>query len=273
MKSLAPRPARRAGSAGPAGSWHPAASARDLVAVPFPHRDAVPEADMPDHDPDAPDSPEDDSGAASRLASPALKLVVGGARAHDGDDGDGDDPLDDPDRWAHAVARDQDREAFARLFTSVGPRLKAWLVRSGSTADVADEIVQDTFVVFWRKAAMFDASRCGVGGWLFAIARNLRIDRHRSRCDAWVALDDETMAALPDPEEPVEDRLTSRQRETHVRAALAQLPPEDREYLQWSYFDEKPHSLIARDLGIPLGTVKTRIRRAATRLRQLLERA
>jgi RNA polymerase sigma-70 factor (ECF subfamily) len=193
--------------------------------------------------------------------TPALRLVVD--RTHPDDERH--------DRLARAVAADRDRAAFAQLFEALGPRLKAWLVRSGSSPEVADDIVQDAFVILWRKADLFDERRAGVGGWLYAIARNLRIDRHRSHSDAWLSLDDDPVSDLADPEPPVEDRITARQRVVHLRDALARLGSEDRQYLHWSFFDEKSHSDIASDLGIPLGTVKTRIRRAASRLRQFLE--
>jgi RNA polymerase sigma-70 factor (ECF subfamily) len=175
------------------------------------------------------------------------------------------------DRLARAVAVDRDHQAFAQLFASLAPRLKGWLVRSGSSAEVADELVQDTFVVLWRKAAMFDERRSGVGGWLYAIARNLRIDRHRCKSEAWLSLDDDMMSTLADPATPIEEGLAARRSAAHLREALARLRSDERQFLHWSFYDERSHADIARDLGVPLGTVKTRIRRAAAKLRQFLE--
>ena len=78
-----------------------------------------------------------------------------------------------------AVAVSQDRAAFATLFEHFAPRVKTFLQRSGVTEASADELAQETLLIVWRKAALFDPSTAGAVAWIFTIARNIRIDAHR----------------------------------------------------------------------------------------------
>ena len=82
-----------------------------------------------------------------------------------------------------AVATSGDRQAFAVLFKHFAPRVATYLVRGGTPAATAEELAQETMVALWRKAASFDPARAGVSTWVFTIARNLRIDRHRRQGD------------------------------------------------------------------------------------------
>ena len=168
-----------------------------------------------------------------------------------------------------------DRQAFAVLFKHFAPRVTAYLVRAGSAPAQAEELAQEAMVTLWRKAASFDAARAGVSTWVFTIARNLRIDRHRRD---GAALDGDDSRALDlddhdaaDPAPTPDDRLGTRQREERIRAALRCLSREQATIVQLSYFAEQPHSSIARELALPLGTVKSRIRLAMGNLRRLLE--
>ena len=175
------------------------------------------------------------------------------------------------DAWMLAVACHQDRGAFERLFGHFAPRLKSWLIRTGSAPESVDDLVQDTFVLLWRKAEQFDPDRARVAAWLFTIARNLRIDRHRGAGAAWLALENAPLDELADPAVSAEDRLAQARISRDVRSALAQLNSEQRTLVQLSFYEDKSHSTIATELSLPLGTVKTRLRAAAARLRQLLE--
>jgi RNA polymerase sigma factor (sigma-70 family) len=173
-----------------------------------------------------------------------------------------------------AVARHGDRAAFAALFRALAPRVKGFLVRSGADAGVAEDLTQETLVLVWRKASAFDASRAGVSTWVFTIARNLWIDQCRRSLhpaalpqqSAWLA-DLADCAPANDDDEP----LLGEQRRQHLRAVLASLPPEQAEAVQLAYFNDVTHEHIATTLGIPLGTVKSRIRLAIAALRQRLD--
>jgi RNA polymerase sigma-70 factor (ECF subfamily) len=180
---------------------------------------------------------------------------------------------DDFNAWMAAVAEAGDRQAFAALFKHFAPRLKGYLMRAGTPAERAEELVQETMVQLWRRASTFDPARATLSTWIYTIARNLRIDQLRRTagdlCEGEEPWDADQQPA--DAHLPPEDFLQATQREQGVRRALAELPPEQSLVLQLSFFEERPHAIIARDLGIPLGTVKSRIRLAVAQLRRKLD--
>jgi len=176
--------------------------------------------------------------------------------------------------WMRAVATRADRQAFAALFKHFAPRIKGYLVGSGSAGPLAEELTQETMVALWRKAASFDPQRAGLSTWIFTIARNLRIDHQRhaalgagnDRPNDWDA-DQQPADARAAPE----DMVLLAQRAQGIQRALRELPDEQCRVLRMSYFEDQTHTDIARELGLPLGTVKSRIRLAVTQLRQLLD--
>ena len=168
-----------------------------------------------------------------------------------------------------AIARDADRASFAELFTAFAPRVKAYLLRLGATHAQAEEWVQDTFLTVWRKAAYFDPARAGAATWIFTIARNLRIDGVRR--DRRGTLSDDPFEQPPPP--PADDVMSAHERDERVREALQDLSHDQVEVVRLSFFEDKPHSQIADELGLPLGTVKSRLRLAMIRLRHALEDA
>lgn len=169
-----------------------------------------------------------------------------------------------------AVARKQDRNAFARLFGYFAPRVKSFLLRSGLADSAAEEVTQEVMIAVWRKASYFDPHKAGASTWVFTIARNQRIDRLRRTRSL-------TADRLPDPSDESEmppsgeDIAIVAEREEGVRKALESLPIDQSTIVRLSFFAEKPHAEIARELGIPLGTVKSRVRLALNRLRILLD--
>ena len=174
---------------------------------------------------------------------------------------------DDHDRLIVAVAQLRDRDAFARLFQHFAPRLKAYLIRAGATDAAAEEFAQDAMLTVWRKADLFDCARAGAATWIFTIARNRRLDVLRK--DARAPLLD--LAPPPeDPERP-DDLLEDADEARRLRSALKELSMDQAELLRLSFFLEQPHSEIAERLGLPLGTVKSRIRKAMMKLRTILQ--
>ncbi|OJU70054.1 MAG: RNA polymerase subunit sigma [Rhizobiales bacterium 63-7] len=164
------------------------------------------------------------------------------------------------------VAQRRDRQAFALLFRYFGPRLKTFFLRWTPSSAAAEDLVQETMLTVWRKASYFDAGRAGVATWIFTIARNIRIDHLRRQRDP--------LSLQPEPDiapETVEDGVLGAERDARVRSALTALSPEQQTIIRLSYFSEKSQTEIADELGIPLGTVKSRTRLAMNRLRALLE--
>jgi RNA polymerase sigma-70 factor (ECF subfamily) len=169
------------------------------------------------------------------------------------------------------VAAERDREAFAVLFDHYAPRLSTYLQRLGADPAAAEEIAQDSMIALWRKAELFDPAKSSVGTWLYRIARNRRIDLLRRSRGVTIDIDD---AVPPVDETPAPDeQLGARQRETLVRHAMTGLPPEQLKLVRLAFFEGRSHSEIAESTGLPLGTVKSRIRLAFTRLRRSLEAA
>jgi RNA polymerase sigma factor (sigma-70 family) len=167
-----------------------------------------------------------------------------------------------------AVAERADRGAFAILFGHFAPRVKSYLLRLGAPPEAAEELAQETLLTVWRRAASYDPNRAAASTWIFTIARNLRIDLIRRERRPLMA---EDPSLVPEPEPAPDNAAIAAQQETRIAAALKQLPPDQAEVIRLSYFADQPHSEIALSLKLPLGTVKSRVRLAMMRLRQLLD--
>lgn len=165
------------------------------------------------------------------------------------------------------IAERGDREAFARLFTHFAPRVKSYLIRLGARPEAAEELAQDTLLTVWRRAGAFDPGRAAASTWIFTIARNLRIDLARREARANVP--DDPSNAPPAPEAP-DAAMSASQEEVRIGLALSALPPEQAQVIALAFYGDKPHSQIAAELGLPLGTVKSRLRLAMGRLRGVL---
>jgi RNA polymerase sigma-70 factor (ECF subfamily) len=167
-----------------------------------------------------------------------------------------------------AVAARRDRDAFARLFKHFAPRLKGFGLRRGTDAASSEELAQETMLTVWRKAETFDPNRATVSTWIFTIVRNKRIDLFRREGHPEADLAEAAEKAYEGPAADDEvDRVRSSET---LRAALRVLPVEQFDVLQKAFFEDKSHSVIAAELGLPLGTVKSRIRLALARLRGAL---
>lgn len=182
-------------------------------------------------------------------------------------------PVTEPAKEMDAQTKDllavrdlRDRAAFARLFDYFAPRLKAMMLRAGLRDGSAEDVVQDVMLSVWHKAAQFDPHRAEAAGWIYRIARNRRIDLARRRPLS-------QPEDLPEPEslEPDATQIIGLQQEAlHLAEALDRLAPEQAEALRAAYFDDIPHSHISEIQGLPLGTIKSRIRLGLNRLRHEL---
>ena len=167
-----------------------------------------------------------------------------------------------------SVGKTQSRQDFIALFSHFAPRIKSYMIKGGMTASDADELAQEAMVSVWRKAALYDPAKAAASTWIFTIARNLRIDalRRRKGIGTAITLDDlPTLAAQGEQPDDALDRMTESKALT---AALKSLPSEQAELIHKAFFEEKTHNDIAQESGLPLGTVKSRIRLALDRLRR-----
>lgn len=166
------------------------------------------------------------------------------------------------------VAEHRDRAAFAVLFRHFAPRLKGFGLRRGVDAAAAEELAQETMLTVWRKADTFDPTKATVSTWIFTIVRNKRIDLFRREGYPEVELsevDDQSDEAMGP-----EQAMDAGQQQSAVRLAMESLPPEQLKIIKMAFFEEKSHSEIAAELKLPLGTVKSRIRLAVTRMRGVI---
>jgi len=166
------------------------------------------------------------------------------------------------------VASKRDRQAFASLFRHFAPRLKAFGMRQGSDPAAAEELVQEAMLSVWRKADTFDRSRATAATWVFTIVRNKRIDMFRRENRPEIALDEapERASEADGPDRSLEVEQTG----GAIRAALGVLSADQLTVIHKAFFEDKSHSVIAEELGWPLGTVKSRIRLALGRLRSVV---
>lgn len=175
----------------------------------------------------------------------------------------------DFDHCVTRIAQDGDREAFVMLFDHYAPRVKALLVRTGSSPPAAEELAQETLLMVWRKAHQFDPGRASAAAWIFTIARNLRIDSIR-RADRAVYAEDQAPPG-DDPAQP-DAILSGVQDGARVRAAMRSLNPDQAQAIEMAFFHEQTHTQISEVLGVPLGTIKARIRFGMMKLRAIIER-
>lgn len=172
-------------------------------------------------------------------------------------------------RLAEAVAARRDQAAFAELFDYFAPRIKSYLQRLGMQPGLAEELTQEVMIVLWHKAGLFDPAKSSLSTWLFRVARNRRIDALRR--DKSALLDADDPALQPSQPQAADDLVDAEERDERVRKAMLDLPEEQAVLVRQAFFLGRSHSQIADDTGLPLGTVKSRIRLAFARLRRSLE--
>ncbi len=177
--------------------------------------------------------------------------------------------------WVGLVERmaTGDQEALARLYDETSGIIHALALRILRAKEDAEEAVLDAYSKAWRLSGSFDSSRGSVMTWLIMMTRTIAIDRIRAgatRADRTESLDEPIHQAPSGDLDPELQALFEQQR-VRVRAALGKLPEEQRTAIELAFFGGFSHSELAEKLGVPLGTVKTRVRLGLARLRGYLE--
>ncbi|ALA82520.1 sigma-70 family RNA polymerase sigma factor [Stenotrophomonas maltophilia] len=176
-------------------------------------------------------------------------------------------PSSEPTNWAgdmDRVARLRDRDCFMRIYDHFMPRLCVYLRGLGAPDAVAEELAQECLLRLWLRAADYDAAQGALSTWLYRIARNLHIDRVR-RERSWL----QVQAAVEDAATvDMIERSSAEQfaDQARLRQRINELPAVQARLVRMSYFEAKSHSEIAEALGMPLGTVKSHLRRAFLQL-------
>ncbi|SMH44322.1 RNA polymerase sigma-70 factor, ECF subfamily [Maritimibacter sp. HL-12] len=171
--------------------------------------------------------------------------------------------------WMLAIRDQRDKAAFAKLFDHYAARLKGFVMRAGAPKAQAEDIVQEVMLTVWRKAHLFDPERAQVSSWIYQIARNRQIDVIRKEArpvPEALANDDES-----DDEPDAGQVIALEQESDKLRQALAKLAPAQREMIERAYLGELTHTEIREATGLPLGTIKSRIRLGLERLRHELK--
>ena len=171
-----------------------------------------------------------------------------------------------------AVARGSG-DAVSALYDRYGATVYGLALRVLGQPDLAEEVVQDVFAQVWREAGRYDSHRSTVAGWIVMLTRTRAIDRLRARQarpDLSAAVDSSEAVPLPSPDRSPEVRTLEAEDTRLVRGALAKLPDQFRSLIELAYYEGLTHSEIAARTGIPLGTVKTRLRSAMGTLRSAL---
>ena len=167
------------------------------------------------------------------------------------------------------IASDRSEAAFEVLFRYFAPRIKSYCLRLGADASGAEEITQEAMVSIWRNAGQFDPKKASPSTWIFTIARNLSIDRFRK--SRRPQFDPDDPALVPEDQQPPDRLLETVETEENVRTIMQSLSPNERNVLMLAFYENLSHSEISRQLGIPVGTVKSRIRLAFAKIRSTLE--
>lgn len=180
-------------------------------------------------------------------------------------------PRNDSAQLARLLERvaTRDAEAFSTLYDAMAPRVFAVARRIVGNNETAEEVVSDVFLQVWRTAARYDAARGSVQTWMLLICRSRALDALR-RVDSAVAHPDPYLLpeAPTDTSSSGELLLEALERGARVREAVESLQPLDRQLIALAFFRDLTHSEIARHSGLPLGTVKSRIRHALRVLRE-----
>jgi RNA polymerase sigma-70 factor (ECF subfamily) len=164
------------------------------------------------------------------------------------------------------IRDDRDEAAFVEVFRHFAPRVKAFLMRSGADEALAEECVQEVMATVWHKAALFDPARASVATWIFTIARNRKIDVLRKQRRP----EPEELFWGPEADPDQADVIGLQQETAQLGEAIASLPEKQRALIEKAYYGDLSHSEIAEQTGLPLGTIKSRIRLALDRLRHTM---
>ena len=173
------------------------------------------------------------------------------------------------DAEMEAIAARRDRDAFRRVFEHYGPKVRGYIKRLGADGPMADDLMQEVMLAVWTRAHQFDRSRAALSTWIFTIARNKRIDLLRRNALPGKDWSDPSMEPPPPPRG--DTALQAAETSDRIHKAIQKLPVEQAELLRKFYLEELTHTAIAEGLGLPLGTVKSRIRLGIAKLRLLLK--
>lgn len=173
------------------------------------------------------------------------------------------------DQLLQTVGARKDKAAFMTLYDYFAPRVKSYLLKGGLAEDEAEELAQETMLMVWQKADGYDPQIAAASTWIFTVARNKRTDYFRKMGRVITAAPEKFYDLSSDEDSPFESFYEQEVNED-IASAMKTLSPEQVEIIRKAYFEDKAHSQIAEETGLPLGTVKSRIRLAMDKLKHAL---
>jgi len=174
--------------------------------------------------------------------------------------------------WMERIAKHEDAKALSDLFELYGPKLKGWLMARGVGNGTAEDIVQEVMIKVWTRAVLFDPAKASFATWVYRLTRNKWIDHQRKHGRIDVR-DPELMKIIADDEVPsAEEGFINLQSKDILEEHISRLSEVQQEAIQMAYVEFKTHKQISAETGVPIGTVKTRIRSAIKALKHSLTR-
>lgn len=172
------------------------------------------------------------------------------------------------------VADDRNEQAFTVLFEHYVPKLRAYsLAAQPGAALLADELAQEVMVKLWNKAHTFNSSKASLNTWIFTLARNARIDYFRKNGRFVSEIEpDLIFANMTDDTQDPFSSAHSKALESHIKDAINELPNDQAQAICKVFMEGKSHQQAADELGLPLGTIKSRVRLALSKLELIVRR-
>ncbi|WP_325065274.1 sigma-70 family RNA polymerase sigma factor [Qipengyuania gaetbuli] len=178
------------------------------------------------------------------------------------------------ERLKAAMARlaSGDRGALEEIYRATSAKLFGICLRILGDEKEAEDALQDVYINLWRRADRYDPGRASPIAWLATFARNRAVDRLRSGKLRQASVGEEEAAPIADASPLAEDLLIDAEREARVHQCIEKLEDEPRSAIRSAFFEGRTYADLAESSGTPLGTMKSRIRRALARLKTCLEK-
>ena len=174
--------------------------------------------------------------------------------------------------WLYQISNHQDAQALSSLFEVYGPKLKGWLMARGVGSGTAEDIVQDVMIKVWTRGSSFDPEKASFATWVYRMTRNRWID-HKRKHGRMDVRDPELMKIIADDEVPsAEINFMASEVSDNLKNEIARLNEKQQVVIKMAFMEFKTHKEISEELGIPIGTIKTRVRSAIQLLRRNMER-
>ena len=165
------------------------------------------------------------------------------------------------------ITEERDEMAFSDLFDFMAPKINAYYIQNGIKTDVAEEITQEVLSTVWSKSDKYDPSKSSVSTWIYTIARNKKVDFYRKNSKFDYDEDDIREFLYKDN---TNNKVNEYEINDQIKKINQKLEPEQQKIIKMNFFENKSHKIIAQELEIPLGTVKSRIRNILTKIQKLL---